>query len=142
LLFAELDKCRNWIVPVLVRFALETGARRGEILSLRWKDIDLTQCTARLDGKTGARVIPLSALAVTLLQNLPRSLSGKVFSIPVRSLRQAFERAVARARLGDFVFHDLRHCALTRIARHHQHHAFQQSRRTATDTRLGGTDSD
>ena len=54
--------CRNlWIKPVVI-FALETAARRGEILALRWADVDTAAATAYLSQtKTGQpRKVPLS----------------------------------------------------------------------------------
>lgn len=116
-LLHECGQCQSpWVLPV-VRFALETGARRGEILSLKWADVDLQRATARVDGKTGARVIPLSPACVGLLKALPRSLGGEVFPVTAETLRQAYERAVKRAGIEDFTFHDLRHDALTRLAK-------------------------
>ena len=42
------------LVPV-VHFAIETGMRMGEILSLEWRNVDMTQRVATLpDTKTGA----------------------------------------------------------------------------------------
>lgn len=115
-LLAECRKCRSpWIAPV-VEFALETAARRGEILSLRWADVNLATATARVDGKTGTRVIPLSTQGVALLRKLPKSSSGVVFPVTIETLKQAYERAVTRAGINDFTFHDLRHDALTRLA--------------------------
>lgn len=115
-LLAECRKCKNpWIAPV-TEFALETAARRGEILSLRWADVNLSTATARVDGKTGARTIPLSTRAVALLRDLPRSTSGVVFPVTIETLKQAYERAVVRAGIDDFTFHDLRHDSLTRLA--------------------------
>ena len=115
-LLKACSRCQNpWVRPVVL-FALETGARRGEILSLNWGDVDLSRCTARVDGKTGGRVIPLSPLCVAMLRQLPRSLDGEVFPITVEALRQAYLRAVKRAGLDDWTFHDCRHDALTRMA--------------------------
>ncbi len=109
--------CRNpWIKPVVV-FALETAARRSEILTLTWTDVDLRRRTAKVEGKTGSRHIPLSAVAVGLLEALPRSLDGRVFPVSVEALKQAYERAVTRAGITNFTFHDLRHDALTRLAK-------------------------
>jgi integrase len=112
-------QCRNpWIKPVVV-FALETAARRGEILALRWKDVDLSHRTAILQvTKTGQpRRIPLSRSCVGMLETLPRSVDGKVFPVSMEALKQAYERAVARAGITDFTFHDLRHDSLTRLAK-------------------------
>jgi integrase len=116
-LLKACGQCQNpWVKPV-VQFALETAARRGEILSLTWRSVDLDRCTAKVDGKTGARVIPLSAACVAMLKALPRSLDGRVFPATMETLKQAYQRAVARAGIDDFTFHDLRHESLTRLAK-------------------------
>ena len=116
-LLLACSQCKNpWIKPI-VQFALETATRRGEILSLSWSQVDLERCTAKVDGKTGARVIPLSANCVAMLRGLPRSLDGRVFPVTIETLKQAYERAVVRAGITGFNFHDLRHDALTRLAK-------------------------
>lgn len=116
-LIAACAQCQNpWIKPVVL-FALETAARRGEILSLAWHDCDLERCTANVSGKTGKRSIPLSPACVSMLKLLPRSLDGRVFPVTIETLKQAYERAVARAGIQDFTFHDLRHDALTQLAK-------------------------
>ena len=49
------------------------GWRRGEVLGLRWSDVDLPRRTARLaDTKTGASLRPLSELACSMIQSQPR----------------------------------------------------------------------
>lgn len=116
-LLSACGQCQSpWIKPV-VTFALETATRRGEILSLTWAGVDLERRTAKVDGKTGPRTVPLSPGCVAMLQNLPRSLDGRVFPVTVETLKQAYERAVKRAGIDDFTFHDLRHDALTRLAK-------------------------
>lgn len=116
-LVAACGKCKNpWIKPAVV-FALETAARRGEILSLTWSNVDLDCKTAKVCGKTGCRTIPLSPACLSLLRALPRSPDEKVFPVTIESLKQAYERAVTRAGITDFTFHDLRHDALTRLAK-------------------------
>jgi integrase len=116
-LIKACDNCRNtWITPVVL-FALETGARRGEILGLKWADVDFQNCTAKLDGKTGFRNIPLSPACLSMLKSIPRSLTGAVFPVTVETLKQAYQRAVQRAGINDFTFHDLRHDALTKLSK-------------------------
>lgn len=116
-LLYECGQCKSpWVRPTVL-FALETGARRGEILALEWNDVDLDRSIACVDGKTGPRVIPLTPTCVTLLRALPRSLDGLVFPISIETLKQAYERAVARAGLENWTFHDCRHDALTRFAK-------------------------
>lgn len=116
-LIAAVGQCQNpWIKPVVI-FALETATRRGEILSLTWGDVDLERRVAKVSGKTGSRTIPLSPACIAMLKALPRSLDGQVFPVTIETLKQAYERAVARAGINDFTFHDLRHDALTRLAK-------------------------
>ncbi len=128
---AELDAiCTSTESPhlaALVRLAVETGARRGELLALRWDSIDLAKRTARLANGTTkngfGRTLPLSSRAVEILLRLPRNLNGKVFDLRADSVTQAFNRAIERARKGKDTgflkglhFHDLRHEALSRLA--------------------------
>lgn len=116
-LLAACATCRNpWIKPVII-FALETAARRGEILSMTWNGVDLQRGTAKVSGKTGSRTVPLSPACVAMLSTLPKSIKGDVFPVTVLAFRQAFERTVERAGIADLTFHDLRHDALTRLAR-------------------------
>lgn len=107
----------NWTKPVVV-LALETAMRRSELLALRWEHINLGSQTALLpDTKNGTpRSVPLSTTAVELLRSLPRNISGVVFPIKYFTLDAAFKRAVKRAGLVDFHFHDLRHTAITAMA--------------------------
>jgi integrase len=118
-LIYECAKCHNsWVLPVVI-FALETGARRGEILALEWGGVSLDTKTAKLAvTKTNTpRTIPLSPPCIAMLRDLPRSIGGKVFPISTEALKQAYERAVIRAGIESFTFHDLRHDALTRLAK-------------------------
>jgi integrase len=118
-LISACKQCQNpWIKQVVI-FALETAARRGEILALQWNDVDLAHRTATLEvTKSGQpRRIPLSPTCVGMLESLPRALDGRVFPVSMEALKQAYERAVARAGIANFTFHDLRHDALTRLAK-------------------------
>lgn len=107
----------HWTKPA-VQLALETAMRRGELLSLRWENIDLQGRTAFLpDTKNGdSRTVPLSTAAVQVLQGLPKHISGVVIPVKFFSLHAAFKRACKRAGLADVRFHDLRRTAITHIA--------------------------
>ena len=116
-LIASCGDCANpWVLPVVV-FALETAARRGEILSLQWSGVDFENSVAEVNGKTGSRHIPLSPKCKAMLEQLPRSIDGAVFPITIEAIKQAYQRAIRRAGIIDFTFHDLRHDALTRFAK-------------------------
>jgi integrase len=92
--------------------------RRGELLALEWRFVDLEQKIAHLpDTKNGrVRNVPLSRAACEVLRILPRAIDGRVFPITAEYLKQAFKRAVDSAGLEDFHFHDLRHEATSRMA--------------------------
>lgn len=107
------------LAPV-VRFALATGMRMGEMLSLEWRNVDFEQSVATLpDTKTGeSRQVPLSNAAVTAITALPRHIrDGRVFWRWSRadSLENAWRRAVSKAGIDDLRFHDLRHEAVSRL---------------------------
>jgi integrase len=54
-------------------FMVLTGWSRGEVLDLRWSEIDLPRRTARLaNTKTGSSIRPLSALACAVIQAQPK----------------------------------------------------------------------
>lgn len=131
--------CGNvWLLP-LVRLALETAMRRGELLALRWENIRLAERVAHLPmTKNGnRRDVPLSSRAVEILNglklktdgNVKQLPKGPVFPITANAVKLGFTRAVERARrryvenggtddrmLIDLHFHDLRHIAVTRLA--------------------------
>ena len=107
----------HWTKPV-VQLALATAMRRGELLSLRWENIDLQGRTAFLpDTKNGdSRMVPLSTAAVQVLEGLPKHISGIVIPVKFFSLDAAYKRARKRAGLQEVRFHDLRRTAITRMA--------------------------
>lgn len=106
----------HWIAP-LVELALDTAMRQGELLKLKWADINLASRTAYLhDTKNGdARTVPLSTKAVTLLSQLPRSINGQAFPLTKGAVQKAFNRACQRAGISNLRFHDLRHEAVSRL---------------------------
>lgn len=128
-------RANHWMAP-LVRVALATGMRQGELLKMRWSDVDLTQRFVLLrDTKNGDdRAVPLSTYAASILERLPRSTSGRVFPTTQSAVKQSWARAILRAQrnyaaeckesctellsgfLDDFHFHDARHEALSRLA--------------------------
>ena len=112
-----LGRRSHWTKPA-VQLALETAMRRGELLSLRWENIDLQVRTAFLpDRKNGdSRTVPLSTAAVQVLQGLTKHISGVVIPVKFFSLDAAFKRARKRAGLEEVRFHDLRRTAITRMA--------------------------
>ena len=108
LLAACKASANPWLYPLVV-CALESGLRRGELLGLTWDRVDLSRGILRLElTKSGKRrEVPMRQAVYDILAGLPGTREGRVW--PVRSIRTAFERAVAEAQLDGFVFHDCRH---------------------------------
>jgi integrase len=105
----------KWL-PTIIGLAIETGMRRGELLAIRWTDVDLCARTVRLTKtKNGhPRTVPLSSVAVRLLENTPR-IDDRVFPITPNAVRLAWERLRRRAGVTGLRFHDLRHEAVSRF---------------------------
>ena len=115
-LLQAVADCRNEYVEPFVRFALATGMRQGEILSLEWRYCDLKNQVATLPFTKNGRVrtVPLSSCAISILEKLPRT-APCVFNLSREALKQAWARAIARSGLTDLHFHDLRHEAISRF---------------------------
>ena len=114
-----LEKATNpaWLRSLLT-VALHTGMRRGEILDLRWQNVDLLKRLIRIvKSKNGEmRSIPMSNTLVNLFKEMNvRDISGRVFPISKSSVRHAFDKVVEKVNLKDFRFHDLRHSFATRL---------------------------
>jgi integrase len=105
-----------YIEPIIV-LALETGARRGELLALDWRHIDLDRRVAHVPvTKTDVpRDLPLSTRAVETLKALGQKGEGPVFSVGPNAVRLSWDRLVRRAGIEDLNLHDLRHEAITRF---------------------------
>jgi integrase len=117
-LTAALLKTRNPYIAPIVDFAIHTAMRRGEILALRWEQINWHNRTAYIaDSKTGMpRTIPLLDSALAVLERLKgEETRGPIFPVSMEALKQAWERARNRAGLDDLHFHDLRHEAISRL---------------------------
>ena len=103
--------------PVLIAFYLPM--RQAEILKLTWDKIDFKSEFIRLSGKqtknkTG-RVIPMHPRISKYLRQIPRPIHGGYVFKKRWFDRKAYNKAVEKAGLGDFNFHDLRHCAINNL---------------------------
>ncbi len=119
LLAAASDDLR----PVLVTL-LNTGGRRMEVLSLRWRDIDLERGTV-LFTKTKAgknRMVPVNEPLHEVLSGFNPKKAGE-FVFPgdegerLNGVRRSFEKACRGAGLEGLRLHDLRHTFATRLIR-------------------------
>ena len=106
----------NPFAVAAIRLLVLTGARKSEILTLKWEYVDAERGCLRLpDSKTGAKVIPLGAAALQTLSEITR-VEGNPYVLPggrkdrhFVDLYHNWERIRKRAGLEDVRLHDLRH---------------------------------
>lgn len=106
-----------WLGP-MVRLALATAMRQGELLKLTWSDISTERSSAILrETKNGrSRTVPFSSAAQAVLGTMRQTPHGPLFPVLTgRAVSHAFAKACARAGIADLHFHDLRHEATSRL---------------------------
>jgi integrase len=109
-------KKQDHLKPIII-FALNTGCRKSEILSLKWDQVDLIHGFINLTKtKNGeSRQIPINDVLRVMLKGLIRRLDVPwVFYNPETGTRftdctHSFYTACKKAGIQDFHFHDLRH---------------------------------
>ena len=117
-----LDVCPSHLRSIL-QVGYLTGMRAGEILGLKWKQVDFKTRVITLgaeDTKTEERrEVPLNGDLVKILMVVPRVIDCPyVFTYrgkPLVRTKFSFTHAVRKAGIEDFRFHDLRHCAITNL---------------------------
>lgn len=113
-------------LPALIRLALHTGCRKGELLGLEWRRIDLQAGLIHLEAehtKTARRrAVPINSEARSAIMDRLRFRAEHCPNSPwvfchkdgkrVQDVKRAFASACRRAGISDFRIHDLRHtCA-------------------------------
>lgn len=109
---------------LLVLMALTTGARKGELLGLRWADVDLERREAllRTTKNSDQRVLPLSPPVVAELVRFKDKPAARLFASP-RNKETAFEfhgvfvDALREAGIRGVTFHTLRHSCASSLAK-------------------------
>ena len=95
----------------------ETGARMGEVMKLKWIDIDEQRRTVYITAEKGSndRILPISNRLIGMLNQLPKK-NDKVFNTVKHSLRVTFEKLRERTatklnnpRLNAIHLHTFRH---------------------------------
>ncbi|MBI4566435.1 MAG: site-specific integrase [Planctomycetes bacterium] len=126
-----LDAAADWLKPI-IRLALATGMRRGELLTARRCDVDFERRMLKLPVTKNGKVrhVPLNRDAMEVIESLPVAVGAdepRLFYDPDTlkpwrdsSISHAFRRAVKVAGLPaagtDRVrFHTLRHTAVSRL---------------------------
>ena len=111
-IFREKQSVMRWVVI----FGLETAMRRGELVNLKWEDIDRTRNTARVSESKAGRVrfVPLTPKAIECLESIP-SQSEYVFNTTTSAIASAWKRIRVKAGFKEIRFHDIRHEAISRF---------------------------
>ena len=129
-LLAACRRSKNDHLYPIVVLALSTGMRQGEILGLRWQDVDLTRDRVTLhDTKNGERrVVPLVHHAMDIMREhakvrhlhtdwvFPGKLHGTRKNGKPFFPRDTWNNSLKRADIDNFRFHDLRHSAASYLA--------------------------
>jgi integrase len=122
-LLGNLTGRRKHLRPI-VMLALGTGMRRGELLSLRWPQVDFPRGVIHVTHTKTAkdRMMPMSQRVRELLLKMHRGRKGEhVFASRLKKgralveIKRAFRAACDDAGIADFHFHDLRHTFATRV---------------------------
>lgn len=112
-------------LPEIIILALHTAMRQGEILNLRWQDVDLFRkviIVSKTKNKE-PKTIPMTDTLYELLKDKSKvvSMSGFIFvsrsgtKIDPSKLQMKFRKTLKMAEIERFRFHDLRHTAATRM---------------------------
>ncbi len=123
-----LDVCKNSSYPhlyLIVVLALSSGARKMEILGLKWQDISFERniITLYQTKNNEIRTISITSLVLELLKehSKVRHINSD-FVFPGQNRRKPiditrpWENALRKASIEDFRFHDLRHSAASYLA--------------------------
>lgn len=122
--FNDLMKELPHHIGLVVLFAVNTGLRKGNILNLKWNDIDWGNLTVRVEEtKNGDSLgVPLNEGAIEALRIAGFCNNSEyVFTFQGRQIKEVTTRvwraATVKAGLDDFHFHDLRHVWASRHVR-------------------------
>jgi len=124
-LLAACNAPKRGHLRAIIIAALDTGCRRGELLKLRWEEVDFQTGQIALiafNTKTSRERFP--AMTTRLrgelerLKEESRGYSSLVFG-GLQSVKKSFAGACKDAGLSGLRFHDLRHSAATRLVRAH-----------------------
>lgn len=109
------EQCEGELLN-LVKVAINTGMRRGELMALTWNDLDISNRHIYIrHSKSGkGRVIPMNQAVLEVVLSLKKSSDRpNVFS---SNHREAYVAALKRAEIKDATFHTLRHTAASHLA--------------------------
>ncbi len=100
----------------MFEFSIETAIRQGELLKIRYENINFKKRTLLLkDTKNKGldRIIPLSQKAFFILQSQPRQFDGRVFPLTCNVLRHYWLEVMRKTKIENLRWHDLRRHAIS-----------------------------
>jgi integrase len=106
----------------IIKAALFTGLRKGDILTLKWSDVDLERSLLffneqKKKGKLGIKL--LNSDMVNLLMTIPKGKNDYIFCGPdgehLKDVKRSFHTALKKTGITDFHFHDLRHTSASHM---------------------------
>ena len=128
-LAGSLQRSGAWLQRLIIA-ALETCCRRGELLSLQWRDVNLkrSELTIRAENAKDdeSRVLPISQRLRSVLEMVKLDPNGEEHKLTafvfgdrigqqVKDPKKAWQKACKAAKITDLRFHDLRHEAASRL---------------------------
>lgn len=118
MLLKGAKQSRSLMLEAIIVFAIETGMRLGEILSLAWSDIDESIAIIHQTKNGESREVPLSKKALLAINKLPKNIQDRrIFWVwnSVSSLQSLWQRLMKKSNISNLRFHDLRHEAISRL---------------------------
>lgn len=121
-MFKQLNKLEFLKLKPIIICALYTGMRKGEILNLKWSQVDLRNGYIDiLKSKSGKeRKIPIADKLKNELQNMGKNGEEYVFTNPdtlkpYTDIKKSFASLMKMSEITNFRFHDIRHTVATRL---------------------------
>ena len=112
---ALINECAEHLQPIVIT-AVNTGMRKGEILNLKWSDIDLQnrRILIRKSKNNTSRIIPINQTLYEVFHTIKKVSKNDYVYVdtnghPFGDNKTGFMAAIRRAKIQNFRFHDLRH---------------------------------
>ncbi|MDQ6967796.1 MAG: site-specific integrase [Mariprofundaceae bacterium] len=122
----ELDDCKSPYMRWMFDLALETAARRRELLENSWSNVNLPDgwicIPATLSKTRKERLIPLTPKAHSILKDIQAYQerqflkSSRLIPITIKSFEEAWKKTMLRSKIKNFQFRDTRHMAATMLS--------------------------